>query len=121
MLATLAFVVGIIIAGMVLFATRTRKPMPLEPSTRPTTLGWSTLVLGCIAAVALAIGATNTISGIGIHLISIACSFAAVGIGIGAILRSDRHWPTWIGFIAGLLPALTWIVFAAGNILGFGG
>ena len=53
-------------------------------------------------------------------LASIACAAAAVIIGVGAVLRRDRRWPTWVGLAAGVIPAVFWIAFVVGNLLGLG-
>ena len=58
--------------------------------------------------------------GPGLNLISIAFAFAALVVGLGNLMRRDRHWPTWVGLVAGLTPAVFWVAFAAGNILSFG-
>ncbi len=120
MQATAAFVIGIAIAGIVLVATRAGGVDSAEPRTKPTALGWLTLAFGLVGVSAFALGAMARI-GIGVYLSSIASAFAAVVIGIGALLRRERHWPTWVGLAAGLVPAAGWIAFAVGSVLGIGG
>jgi hypothetical protein len=36
-------------------------------------------------------------------------------LSIGALVRRDRRWPTWVGFGASMVPALFRIVFVAGE------
>lgn len=120
MWATIAFLVGVAVAGVVLAVFRTREPRPAGAFSGPTGLGWVTLASGIAAVAAFAVG-VFTDAEMGCYLASIACANAAVIIGIGAILRHDRLWPTWAGLAAGVIPGLFWIAFAVGNILGLGG
>ena len=120
MWATIAFLVGVAGAGVVLAVFRTREPRPAGASARPSALGWLTLASGIAAAAAFAVG-VFTDAGMGGYLASIACAAAAIMIGSGAILRHDRLWPTWVGLAAGVIPGVFWIAFAVGNMLGLGG
>ena len=124
MLATVSFIFGIQLAAIVLAVARRRKPDEGEPTQKPTALGWWTLALGLIAVSAFALAAWLTpgsnFEGAALWNISIAFAFAAVVVGAGTLKRRDRHWPTWAGLVAGLAPAIFWILFAAGNILGLG-
>lgn len=72
-----------------------------------------------MAATAFAVG-MFTEAEMGGNLASIACAAAAIMIGSGAVLRHDRRCPTWVGLAAGVLPAVFWVAFAIGNILGLG-
>ncbi len=123
MLATVSFVFGILLATIVLVVVR-REPEVVGAAPKPTTLGWCTLAFGLTAitafAVAMWLTPRSNNSGLGLNLISITLAFAAVVIGVGNLIRRDRHWPTWVGLVAGLTPAVFWIAFAAGNILSFG-
>ena len=124
MLATVSFVFGILLATIVLVIVRRQEPEVAGVAPKPTTLGWCTLAFGLTAITAFAVPAWLTPrgnnSGSGLNLVSITFAFAAVVIGVGTLMRRDRHWPTWVGLVAGLTPAVFWIAFAAGNILGFG-
>jgi 4-amino-4-deoxy-L-arabinose transferase-like glycosyltransferase len=117
MLATVSFVVGILIAALVLNVTR-QAPEADEPPKKPTTLAWWTLALGLAEILMLALGMLAP-GNIGRWLGPIAYAFAAaaVVVGITTLRRKDRHWPTWVGLIAGLAPALFLLVFAAAYIL----
>lgn len=121
MFAIISFVFGILLAAIVLVASRQRKPERGRPTLKPSVSGWWTFIFGLIALVVFllaALPATSAyLSGSNLWLISITLGFAAVVTGIGSLIRSDRHRVTWIGFIAGLIPAIFWIVFAAGSIL----
>lgn len=119
MWATIAFFVGVAVAGVVLAVFRKREPRPAGALAGPTSLGWVTLASGIAAAAAFAVG-MFTDGEMGGYLASIACATAAATIGIGAIRRHDRFWPTWAGLAAGVIPGVFWIAFAVGNILGLG-
>jgi uncharacterized membrane protein YozB (DUF420 family) len=124
MLASISFVFGILLGTIILATTRRREPEVGGLAQRPTALGWWTLVLGLIAVMACVPGlwltaSTNDLSMVLLN-ISIAFAFATAVVGIGNLKRHDRHWPTWVGLVAGLLPAIFWIAFALGNILGIG-
>jgi hypothetical protein len=120
-LASVSFVIGILLAVIVLAVAGRRAAEAGGPAPKPTTLGWCTLAFGLIAVAALALGAwlspRPNNSGMGPFLISIAFGFAAVLVGIGTLVKRDRHWPTWVGLVAGLVPAISWIIFAAGYII----
>lgn len=119
----ISFFIGILLATVILVITRRGRPVVGESASRPTALAWWTLAFGLTAAIAFALTTWWTIIsnvvGRGLNLISITFAFAAVIIGIGNLVRHDRHWPTWIGIIAGLIPALFWTAFAVVNSLRF--
>jgi len=119
MWATFAFLVGVAVAGDVIAVFRAHEPRPAGASARPTALGWLTLASGIAAAAAFAVGVFTDAEMSG-YLASIACAAASVIIGIGAVLRHDRFWPTWVGLAAGVIPGVFWIAFAVGNMLGLG-
>lgn len=119
MWATIAFLSGVACAGIVLAVLRAREPGSAGPPARPTVLGWTTLAFGVAAAGAFA-SAILLEAEIRGFLASIACASAAVIIGVGAVLRRDRRWPTWVGLAAGVVPGVFWIAFAVGNIVGLG-
>jgi len=119
MWATIAFLVGVAVAGVVLAVFRKREPRPAGALAGPTPLGWVTLASGIAAVAAFAVGVFTDVE-MGGFLASIACATAAVIFGIGAILRHDRFWPTWAGLAIGVIPGVFWIAFAVGNILGLG-
>jgi len=118
MWASITFVAAFLVAVLVVRATCRRDDSTSRPS-RPTVLGWLTLVLGLVAVVSLGLGAGGGRAG-ALYLASIASATVAVVIGIGAIAGCDRHWPTWVGFVAGAIPALGWIAFSIGSVLGCG-
>ena len=124
MFATVSFIFGILLAVIVLVLARRRGPQADGPAPKPTTLGWCTLAFGLIAVTAFVVGTWLSPraddSGMGPFLISIIFAFAAVVVGIATLVKRDRRWPTWVGLVAGLVPAIAWIMFAAGYILGFG-
>lgn len=119
MWATIAFVVGVVTAGIILAMTRAHTPDSDDPTTQPTALGWLTLAFGIIAATAFVFG-MFTKTGIGGNLVSISSACTTIIVGSRAILRHDRCWPTWVGLVAGVIPGVFWIAFAIGNMLGLG-
>lgn len=124
MLGSISFISGILLAAIVLAATRRKQTEAGWPAPKPTALGWWTLASGLTAIIAFTLSAwlapTGRINEHGFWLVSIAFSFAAVVTGIGNLRRGDRHWPTWAGLVAGLVPAMIWIAFTAGHIFGPG-
>jgi hypothetical protein len=41
-----------------------------------------------------------------------------MAVSIGALVKRDRHWPTWVGLCVGALPALFWVAFMLGEVFG---
>jgi hypothetical protein len=125
MLATIAFVSGILLAIFILAISRRKEVEGVGSAGKPTRLGWCTLVFGLLAVTALGVATQLSPqpnnSGLPFFLTSITFAFAAVVAGAGSLVRRDRAWPTWVGFVAGLIPAIFWIVFALGNIFASGG
>lgn len=119
----ISFVFGILLAAVVLIITRRGRPVAGRAAPSPTALAWWTLAFGLLAAIPFALTIMWTVPsnsvGRGLNLISITFAFAAVVIGIGNLVRRDRHWPTWIGLITGLIPALFWTAFAVVNTFRF--
>lgn len=119
LLASVALVLGLLLGAIVLVVTRRGTAVGGEPAQKPTVLGWWTLALGLAAATTFAVGIGLAAGrSLGLLLASIACAFAGTVIGIGSIMKRDRHWPTWVGLVGSLMPAVFWIAFAAGEILG---
>jgi hypothetical protein len=121
MFASVALLTGVAIGAVILLLTRSPQPVAAPAATgtgaaaSPTTLGWLTLALGAVGAVALAVAAAMSDATL-LYLASILASFAAVVTGIGALVRHQRAWPTWVGLVAAGIPAVLWIVFAVGSI-----
>lgn len=120
MLATLSLAFGVLLGTIVLNRTRSEGEQGRQTQ-RPTTLSWLTLVFGLTTATTLVLGlrltpSTDDLSMVLLN-ISIAFAFAAVIAGLGNLRRQVRDLPTWVGLIAGLTPAIFWIVFAIGNII----
>jgi hypothetical protein len=123
MLGIASFVGGTLLAAALLVVAG-RKPQVEGPTPKPTALGWWTLTFGVTGLLAFALAVLRTPNrnypGLGLWLISIAFSFAAVLVGMGTLIRRDGHWPTWVGLVAGLTPAVFWIALAVVRTLGFG-
>lgn len=123
MQATISFIVGVILALIILAMSHRWGAAAGEPAPRPTILSWWTLAFGLIAAAAFAFGLLLTPrgdSGSRLLLVSITFASAAVVLGVGMLVRRDRRWPTWVGLVVGVAIALFWIAFAVGYILGIG-
>jgi len=110
MLAAVSLLIGILLGVVVLSLAR-----------RGRAAGWLTLAFGVIALAALYLG-TRLVSGSGNSglpwfNISIALSFAAIIVGVGALRSGERHWPIWGGLAAGLVPALFWVWFTVGSLV----
>jgi hypothetical protein len=124
MLASISLILGVVLALITLNVVRRRVPEGTQPTPQPNTLSWITLAFGLIAAIVLASGIwlspQPNNAGLVPFNLSILFAFAAVVVGIGALKRRERHWATWVGFAAGLLPAIFWVIFALGNIFGGG-
>jgi hypothetical protein len=117
MLASIGFLLGVAV-GLVVLATAGR-----ARGTGPE-LGRWVLALGTLATAAfVATGLIQRQSEIAAMagLASIALAFSAVLVGIGALRRGARGRTTWLGLALGGLPALAWIAFLVGNLLGLGG
>ncbi len=84
--------------------------------TGPTRLGWTACgagVLALAAGVLMMSGSRPFPSA----PVSIGLAVTAMVVSIGAAVRGDRHWPTWVGLGAGLAPTLFWILFVAGELV----
>jgi hypothetical protein len=88
-------------------------------SGKSSNLGWWTLGFGAVGLLAFVL--SNWImksSNFPLNLLSIGLAGAAVLAGIMGLRAGNRHWEMWTGFAAGLIPAILWIAFAVGTLLG---
>lgn len=124
MQASVSVLLGILIATVIIVITRCSKPEGSALSAKKSTIGWLCFALGLIALAAFLIQTLPvfyyTNIGLPFSLISILLATISVTIGIWSVLKHDRHWPVWVGLIAGAIPALFWIAFVLGYILGLG-
>ena len=124
MLATVSFVIGILLAAVVLVVDRRLEAAEVGSAPKPSVLGWCTLAFGVTAVTAFVVSPWLALrgsdSGSALNLVSTAFASASVLVGVGTLLRRDRRWPTWVGLVAGLVPAVFWIAFAAGHLFSFG-
>jgi len=117
MVASIALVLGLVIGVVVLLvAGRAASRHEARPG-KTTTLGWSALWLGLVASLAgvLMMWKVPVFSD---SRSSIALASAAMVVAVGAVIKGDRRWPTWVGLVAGLVPALFWIVFFVAELVG---
>jgi len=110
MLASVSFILGILIAVTVLFLTR---------SDNPGLTGWLSLGFGLTASASLAIGAIARM-GIGFNLLSILSGFAGAILGIGTLSRRIRGWQAIVGLLTSSIPVLFWSAFAAASVISGG-
>lgn len=117
MLASMALLLGVAV-GLIVLATVGR-----VRGTGPELGSW-VLALGALAIAAfVATGLIQRQPEIAAMagLASIALAFSTVLVGIGALWRGARGRTTWLGLLLGGLPALAWVAFLVGNLLGLGG
>ncbi len=117
-----SFVIGILLAVILLVLLRRRGPAAGEAAAQPTPMRWIIFACGLVALLTLAaawawprVPAAEWLLGV-----SVAFTVATVILGGFSLARRDRRdrgWPTWAGLIAGLIPAVFWLIFAAGYIL----
>ena len=116
-----SFVIGILLAVILLVLLRRRGPAAGEAAAQPTPMRWGIFACGLVALLTLAaawawprVPAAEWLLGV-----SVAFTVATVILGGFSLARRDRRdrgWPTWAGLIAGLIPAVFWLIFAAGYI-----
>lgn len=106
-LGLVAGVLAIVIGGRGL----SREP---EKPRKPTVLGWIVLEFGVISLVLALL-----VTGGGSERVAwtFGAGIATLVAGIGALIKKDRHWPTWAGLVIGVIPALFWALFALGYLL----
>lgn len=124
MLASLAFIVGIV-SGIAVWALASRDlPAVIDPLGPPTVVGWWTLGLGAASVMAVIIGSGWLLgtppSDLSWLLASIVLAVATLVVGAATLMRGDRHWPTWAGLVLGGVPALLWLGFLIANLWGWG-
>lgn len=112
--ATVAILVGLVVAGVIVFATRGRATTEATPPDRPTIVAWLALGFGGAALVAFGLSALALVD---VTVASISLAVAAVAIGIADWVRGDRTWATWVGLAAGGVPALFWLIFFIGELV----
>jgi peptidoglycan/LPS O-acetylase OafA/YrhL len=121
----LSVVIGILLAVILLVLLRRRGPAAGEAAIKPTPMRWGVFACGLLALLTLAAAwawprvPAETVAARPFGL-SVVFTVATVILGGVSLARRDRGWPTWAGLIAGLIPAVFWLIFAAGYIFGGG-
>jgi peptidoglycan/LPS O-acetylase OafA/YrhL len=115
---TIALVSGILLGSILLIVTRRNKLSENTSSARPTWSAWLTLALGITAAAVFAVAMIDARKIGTLMWAAITLPVATMMLGMGGLARGDRRWPTWLGLAFGLLPALFWVVFVVGEVLG---
>lgn len=92
------------------FATGSGKPA------RPTALGWCVLAFGLVPPLLMLLVGRE-----GSDLLAWiwAAGLAALIAGAGALVKRDRHWPTWAGLALGVPVSLFWALFALSYVVGW--
>lgn len=126
MLASLALVLGIVLGVAAWAVVGHGLPSAIPAGSPPTRLGVVTLLAGLAATSTFLLGSRSvqTAAGdtsLGWLLASILLSAAATVLGVATLQRGDRRWPSWLGLALGGAPALAWLAFAIGNLVGLGG
>ena len=116
MQATISLAVGLVIGVIVFVIVGRGVSRQGEPPTQPTVLGWSALILGAFAFLAGALMMTG-LSQVASVQTSLASAGAAMVVSIGALVKRDQRWPTWVGLALGAVPGLFWIVFFVGEFI----
>lgn len=113
MLTAASLLGGIFLAAIVL-ATHRQASEVVGPPQKPTPLAWWTLAFGLIEILTLGIGWLIPMRiALWTSSIAFALAGAAVVLGVVTLWRKDRHWPTWVGLVLGLAPAVFLCVFTA--------
>jgi hypothetical protein len=102
-------VAGAILGVVVVILGRRARATGPDRSAMPGILGWAALGLGLLT-LALAFAVTAGVS----FSVVIALGVATIIVAIAALRDRDRRWPTWVGLVAGLVPAVFWGLFALG-------
>jgi len=89
---------------------------PAQGSAKPTALGWSVLGFGLITALLSALATWGQGGSEQLPRI-FAGGVATLIAGIGAIVKRERHWPTWAGLAIGVCSAAFWGLFLVAFIL----
>lgn len=122
MQASISVLLGTMLAVIIITITRRSKPKGSELSAVKTKTGWVCFVFSLIALSAFIIQILplfyDNNAGLPFSLVSIFFAAASVMLGIWSLVKHDRHWPVWAGLIAGAVPALFWIAFMLGYVLG---
>lgn len=122
-----ALVLAAVIGWGIISADR-KRPAPTGPAPHPTMPGWAALVFGLIGLAALAIPLVTSwvapYAGVGtawnlplLPLASIAFGLTGSIVGIYALLRHDRNYPTWVGLAASGLVVGFWMYFLVASLL----
>jgi hypothetical protein len=116
----LPFLLGVgagVVAGIVLVVLPGRvKGLEGDNPGRPAMLGWMSLGLGATTVV-LSLLVTSKFGSALIPWV-LAFGAAALTVAVGAIVKRERKWATWVGLVLGVVPALFWALFVLGFALG---
>ncbi len=121
MMASGSVLFGILLAMLILLIDRRRGTGAQATEPKPLPLAWWTFGfgLGAFSALFAAMQLSRLRTGL-IWQVSIVFSCAALVLGVQTLRRQERRWPVWVGFFAGLIPALFWVAFALGYLFGTG-
>jgi 4-amino-4-deoxy-L-arabinose transferase-like glycosyltransferase len=114
MFAAVGLLVGLVL-GSGLLAVSRRAASPDEVQRWPP---WTALALGAAAASLFLLGVAGLIDTAFAVVPAIALPAAGVLFGAGRLVFGDRRWQSWLGLVLAALPALFWVAFAVGELLG---
>jgi len=117
-----SFVIGILLAVILLVLLRHRGPAAGEAAAQPTPMRWGIFACSLLALLTLVVAWAWPRVPAAEWLLGVSVAFTVATVILGGVSlarrdRRDRGWPTWAGLIAGLIPAVFWLIFAAGYIL----
>ena len=124
----LSVVIGILLAVILLVLLRRRGPAAGEAAIKPTPMRWVIFACGLLALLTLVVAwawprvpaETVMARPFGVSVVFTVATMILGSVSLARRDRRDRGWPTWAGLIAGLIPAVFWLIFAAGYIFGGG-
>jgi len=113
---TISLVTGLLVGAIVLVVLGRGLSARGAPPAGPTALGWTAYGVGILAVAALVLMMAGSSIRFSVQA-SIGLMAAAMVLSVGALVKRDRHWPTWVGFGVAAVPAFFWILFAAGEFI----
>ena len=115
----IALILGLGVAAGVLAVRFAGRGLPAGvgagTSTKPSALGWCVLAFGLVPPLLMFFVGR---AGSDVLPWIWAAGLAVLIAGVGAVVKRDRHWPTWAGLVLGVPVALFWALFALSYLAG---
>jgi len=113
---TVSVLIGIVLGVALMLATSSLKP---AGSQAPSPAAWVAIVTGALGVAAVAVGFTPLRMAMPWAVeASIALPVAGLIVAVTRVAKHERHWPVWTGLSLNALPALFWVAFLFGELLG---